>query len=267
MPPFPFPRELFPPDTFPTGVQFTDESLNMLPPSVRELVESGQAASLGLMFEASSEHLEPEFGSLFSMLMGGVLPSADPASKNRSSRSRKQKENVQFPHGAMPQSVDMDAIRENFAMLSACSEEELVEKLMKGDLDLGDLGLGGTGNPLMSSDTEASSSEPGSESEQSEPEHRRSAACSDEASGELSELDDRGSPEGGGCGQGTGAGAGQSSTFGSQGTILIQHMREQDALALDGSIVGESSGGGACLVRCHCRQTPCRCLVFFAQRL
>ena len=37
MPPFPYPRELFPPDTFPPGMRFSHSGLAELPPSMREI--------------------------------------------------------------------------------------------------------------------------------------------------------------------------------------------------------------------------------------
>ena len=46
MPPFPFPRELFPKDTFPAGMKTTREILTGLPPSVLELIETGRSDEL-----------------------------------------------------------------------------------------------------------------------------------------------------------------------------------------------------------------------------
>jgi hypothetical protein len=43
MPPFPFPAELFPMGTFPVGMKTTREILTGLPPSVLELIETGQS--------------------------------------------------------------------------------------------------------------------------------------------------------------------------------------------------------------------------------
>eukprot|EP00191_Tetraselmis_sp_GSL018_P023532 CAMPEP_0177624730 /NCGR_PEP_ID=MMETSP0419_2-20121207/29666_1 /TAXON_ID=582737 /ORGANISM="Tetraselmis sp., Strain GSL018" /LENGTH=281 /DNA_ID=CAMNT_0019125517 /DNA_START=94 /DNA_END=936 /DNA_ORIENTATION=- len=52
MPPFPFPKELFPPGTFPEGLRFSSEGLAGLPPSVEEALASGEPGALGEMFGA-----------------------------------------------------------------------------------------------------------------------------------------------------------------------------------------------------------------------
>lgn len=231
MPPFPFPKELFPADTFPPGVQFADESLKMLPPSVRELVETGQAGSLGLMFETSTEQLEPGLDSFLSLLMGGNLPGS------KSNRSKAQ------PHGShvtLPTGIAMDAISENFEFLSSCTEEELMEKLMRGELDLGDLGLGGIGEFLKCFDTQTSS-ETGSESGKDEPEPEQSDSCTAEAADAVSDVESVLSGEGG-CG-GTVPGPGNSNG-GAKPTILIQEIREGDVLAFEASKGEQCSGRG-----------------------
>lgn len=175
MPAFPFPKELFPPDMFPPGLQFSEESLDMLPPSVRELVETGQASSLGLMFEASSEHLEPGIDSLFSLLMGsGNLPGV---ANTKSKRSSKQDGSV--PNGAVPAHFDFEAMSEQLELLSACSEADLMGKLMRGELGLGDVGLGGGMGQMRDAlkyfgADELSESSSDSESEQSDPDDPRS---------------------------------------------------------------------------------------------
>ncbi|MEW5303195.1 MAG: hypothetical protein WDW36_005911 [Sanguina aurantia] len=40
LPPFPFPKELFPPGTFPPGVRFSSEGLEGMPPSVEEMLQN-----------------------------------------------------------------------------------------------------------------------------------------------------------------------------------------------------------------------------------
>lgn len=244
MPPFPFPRELFPPDTFPAGVQFSSESLDTLPPSVRELVETGQAGSLGLMFEASSHELQPEFESLFSMLLGGKRP----GSKHTSKRNKPN------GPGTMPTDVvDIDAISQNIELLSACSEEELVEKIMRGELDLGGLGLGVPSDALECFDTQTSS-ETESESVQSEPGHLKSEFGSAETSGGVLEAGWSPSQEGGCV-----SGADDSSACGVQRTILIQQVREGSELASEGSSVQEGSGRGvwSCCIGSAFRPLQC----------
>ena len=49
MPPFPFPRELFPTGTFPPGVRFSRDGLQGVPPSVEALLGAGDGAALGVM--------------------------------------------------------------------------------------------------------------------------------------------------------------------------------------------------------------------------
>ncbi|KXZ47821.1 hypothetical protein GPECTOR_32g433 [Gonium pectorale] len=51
LPPFPFPKELFPPGTFPPGLRFSSKGLKGMPPQVEELIQSGDIAS---MFSAMS---------------------------------------------------------------------------------------------------------------------------------------------------------------------------------------------------------------------
>ena len=46
MPPFPFPKELFPPGTFPEGMRFSCDGLADLPPSMLKAIEAGDAAGL-----------------------------------------------------------------------------------------------------------------------------------------------------------------------------------------------------------------------------
>jgi hypothetical protein len=50
MPPFPFPKELFPPGTFPEGMKFSTDF--HMPPAVEELLEQGGPEALGAMFGA-----------------------------------------------------------------------------------------------------------------------------------------------------------------------------------------------------------------------
>ena len=47
MPPFPFPKELFPPGTFPPGMKFSTDF--HMPPAVEELLESGGPDALAAM--------------------------------------------------------------------------------------------------------------------------------------------------------------------------------------------------------------------------
>ena len=51
MPPFPFPKELFPPGTFPEGLRFSCSGLSDLPPSMQramdQALEAGDMSSLG----------------------------------------------------------------------------------------------------------------------------------------------------------------------------------------------------------------------------
>ena len=53
MPPFPFPKELFPAGTFPEGLRFSRDGLQGVPPAVEALLESENAAELGKMFAAA----------------------------------------------------------------------------------------------------------------------------------------------------------------------------------------------------------------------
>ena len=46
MPPFPFPRELFPEGTFPPGMRFSSDGLADLPPSMQRAMEEGDLASV-----------------------------------------------------------------------------------------------------------------------------------------------------------------------------------------------------------------------------
>ena len=54
MPPFPFPKELFPKGTFPPGMRFTSEGLSNLPPSMLSALEDGVPPDLADMFERAS---------------------------------------------------------------------------------------------------------------------------------------------------------------------------------------------------------------------
>jgi hypothetical protein len=54
MPPFPFPKELFPAGTFPEGMRFSREGLEGVPPSVEALLGAGDGAALGAMFAAAT---------------------------------------------------------------------------------------------------------------------------------------------------------------------------------------------------------------------
>ncbi|EFJ44630.1 molecular chaperone, partial [Volvox carteri f. nagariensis] len=51
LPPFPFPKELFPPGTFPPGLRFSSKGLKGLPPQIDELIQNGD---LHAMFAAMS---------------------------------------------------------------------------------------------------------------------------------------------------------------------------------------------------------------------
>ena len=51
MPPFPFPKELFPPGTFPPGMKFSTDF--HMPPAVEELLESGGPDALAAMMAAA----------------------------------------------------------------------------------------------------------------------------------------------------------------------------------------------------------------------
>ena len=51
MPPFPFPRELFPKGTFPPGLRCSSEGLKGVPPSVSSVLRSSRPERLGEMFE------------------------------------------------------------------------------------------------------------------------------------------------------------------------------------------------------------------------
>ncbi|GIM11413.1 hypothetical protein Vretimale_14936, partial [Volvox reticuliferus] len=51
LPPFPFPKELFPPGTFPPGLRFSCKGLKGLPPQIDELIQNGD---LHAMFAAMS---------------------------------------------------------------------------------------------------------------------------------------------------------------------------------------------------------------------
>ena len=53
MPPFPFPRELFPPGTFPEGLRCSSEGLKGVPPSVSAILKSDRPERLGEMYEAA----------------------------------------------------------------------------------------------------------------------------------------------------------------------------------------------------------------------
>ena len=46
MPPFPFPKELFPPGTFPEGMTFSSDGLENLPPQVEAMLANGELTSL-----------------------------------------------------------------------------------------------------------------------------------------------------------------------------------------------------------------------------
>ncbi|GFR47297.1 hypothetical protein Agub_g8984, partial [Astrephomene gubernaculifera] len=64
LPPFPFPKELFPPGTFPPGLRFSSKGLKGMPPQVEELIQSGD---LHAMFAAMS-------GSGFGFESGSSFP-------------------------------------------------------------------------------------------------------------------------------------------------------------------------------------------------
>ncbi|KAG2484955.1 hypothetical protein HYH03_016253 [Edaphochlamys debaryana] len=46
LPPFPFPKELFPPGTFPPGLRFSSKGLKGMPPQVEEMIQNGDLGSL-----------------------------------------------------------------------------------------------------------------------------------------------------------------------------------------------------------------------------
>ena len=66
MPPFPFPKELFPDGTFPAGMRFSREGLQGVPPAVEALLESSPE-ELGKMFQEAGNRpeLEEAYGSFF----------------------------------------------------------------------------------------------------------------------------------------------------------------------------------------------------------
>ena len=66
MPPFPFPKELFPDGTFPAGMRFSREGLQGVPPAVEALLESSPE-ELGKMFQEAGDRpeLEDAYGSFF----------------------------------------------------------------------------------------------------------------------------------------------------------------------------------------------------------
>jgi hypothetical protein len=121
---------------------------------VRELVETGQANTLGLMFKESSEQLEPEFDSFLSLMMDGHLPGFHPKPKNPASKKCSGQQHASsFNPRSLPPDINIDAIRENFELFSACSEQEIAVRLMRGELGLGDLVLGNIRDALQLSDT------------------------------------------------------------------------------------------------------------------
>ncbi|GLI65651.1 hypothetical protein VaNZ11_009251 [Volvox africanus] len=59
LPPFPFPKELFPPGTFPPGLRFSCKGMKGLPPQIDELIQSGD---LRAMFATMSGLSPPSSG-------------------------------------------------------------------------------------------------------------------------------------------------------------------------------------------------------------
>jgi hypothetical protein len=151
MPPFPFPKELFPPNTFPPGVQFSEESLDLLPPSVRELVETGQASSLGLMYEESSGQLEPDFRNFLAALLGESLPHFCPTPQKFASEkhSTRAQHSSSLHSTAFPPGIGADAMSQNIELLSSLCMQESVEGVLPGGLCLADLVLGNPRDDLQ----------------------------------------------------------------------------------------------------------------------
>jgi hypothetical protein len=239
MPAFPFPKELFPPGTFPPGVQFAAEGANMLPPSVRELVEAGQAGNLGAMFEASFEELEPGVDSLFSLLMGGSSFGVKHGSKKRSKRS-KAHQYAPPPSGAFPPGFDVNRGNDMLELLSACSEQELMEKLMRGELQQGLIGMA-----ELSHIGSGSCSQSCSDSENSDTDSESSAYGSDEAAGLLSH---RGGEHREATRDWSGGHPSEHHPAGeSLPIVLIQELGAVDALGLGTSCKGAQ---GSCTVQC-----------------
>lgn len=248
MPAFPFPKELFPPDTFPPGVQFSEEGLNMLPPSVRELVETGQASSLGLMFQSSSEQLQPGFDSLLTLLMGRDFPSNGPGLKWKSKR---RMADVPVDWNAdVPVDFDFEAIGKNFDFLSSLSEQELADKVMGGGLGLVGLGDGGMIHALQGFDT-CTLSDTGSESRHSdlESEHSESRSAESVAASDVeAELADGG--------RGGDWGSEAHSARDVQATVLIQEIQSGDGHG----VASQASGAEDCFKSGVCPSTvPVRC--------
>ncbi|PNH12507.1 DnaJ subfamily B member 11 [Tetrabaena socialis] len=59
LPPFPFPKELFPAGTFPPGLRFSSKGLKGMPPQLEAMIQNGDLASL---FSAASGADSPSFG-------------------------------------------------------------------------------------------------------------------------------------------------------------------------------------------------------------
>ena len=77
MPPFPFPRELFPPGTFPAGLRFSREGLEQVPPSIEALRGAGDGAALGAMYAAAASEADSQSAELHQLFAGAA--SAPPA--------------------------------------------------------------------------------------------------------------------------------------------------------------------------------------------
>lgn len=241
MPPFPFPKELFPPGTFPAGVRFSKKSLDMLPPSVRELVETGQDGSLGLMFQTSTQQLQPEPSSLFSMLMGTKMPGSAPKSKRRGDRrGSRGKGYTSLPKTGLPAGINLGGLEDNLELLASFSDDELMQKLMKGELQLQDLGLFGMDDAFNSFNSEASS-ETSSQSGTSVLGEVRSENCDSDAADAVSDTDSVHSEE---CGIGGVEARKDRSSEGTQRTVLIQEVRVENASGTeDFSIEGKLDSG------------------------
>lgn len=56
MPPFPFPKELFPPGTFPEGLRFSSEGLGDLPPAIEAFMAGdNNEIDVAALFEAAAD--------------------------------------------------------------------------------------------------------------------------------------------------------------------------------------------------------------------
>ena len=94
MPPFPFPKELFPEGTFPAGMRFSREGLQGVPPAVEALLESSPE-ELGKMFQEAGDR--PELEEAY----GGFFPDSDEDS------DQYRRENSRFAgFSGMPSSSD-----------------------------------------------------------------------------------------------------------------------------------------------------------------